>query len=99
MQYVVQNHRDQNKTKTSIVHDQLLETSSLESVINWRKDIIRGIQSKFVYQSTSPDYYEPMEDWEVEENTNIDVFEEIEENYLQSFEYAEAQVNMLDEVP
>jgi hypothetical protein len=52
-----------------------------------------------VYQSTSPDYYEPMEDWEVEENTNIDVFEEIEENYLQSFEYAEAQVNMLDEVP
>jgi hypothetical protein len=31
-----------------------------------------------------------MEDWEVEENTNIDVVEEIEENYLQSFEYAEA---------
>jgi hypothetical protein len=35
-----------------------------------------------VYQSTSPDYYEPMEYWEVEENTNIDVLEEIEENYL-----------------
>jgi hypothetical protein len=29
-----------------------------------------------------------MEDWEVEENTNIDVVEENEENYLQSFEYA-----------
>jgi hypothetical protein len=35
-----------------------------------------------VYQSTFPDYYELMEDWEVEENTNIDVVEEIEENYL-----------------
>jgi hypothetical protein len=35
----------------------------------------------------------------VEENTNIDVLEEIKENYLQSFKYAEAQVNVLDEVP
>jgi hypothetical protein len=34
-----------------------------------------------VYQSTSPDYYEPMEHWEVGENTNVDVFEKIEENY------------------
>jgi hypothetical protein len=31
-----------------------------------------------------------MKNWEVEENTNIDVFEEIEENYLRSSEYAEA---------
>ncbi len=35
----------------------------------------------------------------MEKNTNIDVLEEIEENYLQSSKYAEAQVNMLDEVP
>jgi hypothetical protein len=35
-----------------------------------------------VYQSTSPNYYELMEDWEVEENTNIDVLEETKENYL-----------------
>jgi len=34
-----------------------------------------------VYQSTSPDYYEPMEHWEVDENINVDVFKEIEENY------------------
>jgi len=34
----------------------------------------------------------------VEENTNIDVVEEIGENYLQSFEYAKAQVNVLDEI-
>jgi hypothetical protein len=40
-----------------------------------------------------------MEYWEVEENTNIDVLEEIEENYLWSYEYAKAQVNVLDEVP
>jgi hypothetical protein len=40
-----------------------------------------------------------LEDCEVEENTNIDVFEEIEIFYLQSSEYVEAQVNMLDEVP
>jgi hypothetical protein len=31
-----------------------------------------------------------MENWEVEENINIDVVEEIEENYLRSFEYVEA---------
>jgi hypothetical protein len=31
-----------------------------------------------------------MEDMEVEENTNINVFEEIEENYLKSSEYAKA---------
>jgi hypothetical protein len=37
--------------------------------------------------------------WEVEENTNIDVLEEVEKIYLQSSEYAKAQVNMLDEVP
>jgi hypothetical protein len=34
-------------------------------------------------------YYELVEDWEVEENTNINVFEDIEENYLRSFEYEE----------
>jgi hypothetical protein len=35
-----------------------------------------------VYQSASLNYYELVEDWEVEENTNIDVVEKIEENYL-----------------
>jgi hypothetical protein len=40
-----------------------------------------------------------MEDWEAEENTNIDVFEKIEENCLRSFKYVEAHVNVLDEIP
>jgi hypothetical protein len=31
-----------------------------------------------------------MEQWEVDENTNVDVFEEIEENYPRSSEYAGA---------
>ncbi len=35
----------------------------------------------------------------MEENTNINVVEETEENYLRSFEYVEARVNVLDEVP
>jgi predicted solute-binding protein len=39
-----------------------------------------------------------VEDWEVEKNTNIDMVEEIEKNYLWSFEYAEAHVNVLDEL-
>jgi hypothetical protein len=38
-----------------------------------------------VYQSASPNYYEPMEDWEVEENSNINVLAEIKENYLRPF--------------
>jgi hypothetical protein len=51
-----------------------------------------------VYQSAFPDYYKPVEHWEVDENTNVDVFEKIEENYPQSSKYAEAQVNVLDQV-
>ncbi len=47
---------------------------------NQGRDVTGGIQPKFVYQSTSLDYYEPVEDWEVDENTNVDVCEEIEEN-------------------
>jgi hypothetical protein len=35
-----------------------------------------------VYQFALPDYYELVDDWEVEENTNINVVEEIEKNYL-----------------
>jgi hypothetical protein len=31
-----------------------------------------------------------VEHWEVDENTNVDVFEQIEENYPRSFEYVEA---------
>ncbi len=67
-------------------------------MINQGKDVIGGIQPKFVYRSTSPNYYEPMEQWEVDENTNVDVFEEVKENYPQSSEYAEAQVNVLYEI-
>jgi len=51
-------------------------------VISQKRDVTKGIQPKFVYQSTYPYYYEPMEDWEVEEHTNIDVVEETKENYL-----------------
>ncbi len=40
-----------------------------------------------------------MENWEVEENTNIDVVKETGKNYLWSFEYAKAWVYVLDKVP
>jgi hypothetical protein len=40
-----------------------------------------------------------VEDWEVEKNANINVFKENKEKYLRPFEYVEAQVNVLDEVP
>jgi hypothetical protein len=96
---VVQSWRDQDGVGTSTVLDQLHEISSPESVNSQIKDVTWGIQPRFVNQSASPDYYELVEDWEVEENTNINVVEEIEENYLWSFEYVEAQVNVLDEVP
>jgi len=35
----------------------------------------------------------------VDENTNVDVFEETEKKYPRSSKYAKAQVNVLDEVP
>jgi hypothetical protein len=38
-----------------------------------------------VYQYAYLDYYEPMEQYEVDEYTNVDVFEEIEENYPRKF--------------
>jgi hypothetical protein len=34
----------------------------------------------------------------VDESTNVDVFEEIEENYPRSSKYVEAQANALDEI-
>jgi hypothetical protein len=37
-----------------------------------------------------------MEHWEVDENTNVDVFKEIKENYPRSSKYVETQVNTLD---
>ncbi len=95
---MVQSRKNQNRAKTFVVPGQLQEISSLESVINQGRDVTRGTQPKFVYQSTSPDYYELMEHWEVCENTNVDVFEEIKENYPRSSKYAKAQVNALDEV-
>ncbi len=51
-----------------------------------------------MYQSAFPNYYEPVEHWEVDENTNVDVFEESEENYPRSSDIAKAQVNALDEI-
>jgi hypothetical protein len=40
-----------------------------------------------------------VEHWDVDENTNFDVFEESKENYPRLFKYVEAQVNALDELP
>ncbi len=61
MQSVVQNHRDQDGARTSVIPNQSKEISSLESVISWNRDVIGGIQPRFMYQSTSPYYYELME--------------------------------------
>jgi hypothetical protein len=49
LQYVVQNHRDQDKVSTFVVLWQLHEISSLESMTNRRRDVIRNIQPKFMY--------------------------------------------------
>ncbi len=89
-QYVVQSPRDQGRVGTFVVFGQPQEISSPKSMTNWGKDVTRGIQPTFVYQSASPYYYEPMEHWEVDENTNVDVFEETEGNYLRSSKYAKA---------
>jgi hypothetical protein len=45
---VVQSCKDQDETWTSIVLDELLEISNPKSIINQRKDITRGIESRFV---------------------------------------------------
>jgi hypothetical protein len=42
-----------------------------------------------VYQFAFPNYYKPVENWEVDENTNVDVFEEAKEYYPRS-EYVKA---------
>ncbi len=67
-------------------------------MISWGSDVTRGIQPRFVYQFASLDYYKLVEHCEVDENTNVDVFEKIEENYPWSSKYEEAQMNTLDEV-
>jgi hypothetical protein len=87
---MVQSCRYQDGARISVVLDQPQEISSLKSVTNRKRDVTGGIQPRFVYQSTSPNYYEQVEHWEVDENTNVDVFEETEENYPRSFKYAKA---------
>ncbi len=96
--FIIQSHKDQDGARTSILPNKSQEFSSPKSMTSRGRDVTRGIQPKFVYQSTSPNYYEPVEHWEVDENTNVDVFEETEENQPQSFEYAKVQVNAFDEV-
>jgi hypothetical protein len=95
---VAQSHKYQDEVGNPIVSNQLQEISSPESMTNRRRDIIGSIQPKFVYQFAFLDYYEPMENWEVNENTNVDVFEKINEIYSKSSEYAKAQMNVLDEI-
>jgi isopentenyl phosphate kinase len=58
---VVQNCSDQDEVGKFVVRNQLQEISSLELVTSPRKDVTGGIQPKFVYHSTSLDYYELME--------------------------------------
>jgi len=94
---VVQSRKDQDKAGTFVVLDHSQEISSPESMTNLGRDVIGGIQPRFMYECASPNYYEPMEHRKVDENTNVDMFEESEENYPRS-KYAEAHVNVLDEV-
>ncbi len=58
---------------TYVVSNQPKDISNTESVTNRGRDVIGGIQPKFMCQSTSPCYYELVEHWEVDENTNVDV--------------------------
>jgi hypothetical protein len=96
---MVQSQRDHDEAWTFVVLDHPQEISSPKSVNSGGRDVTGSIQPRFVYQSTSLNYCEPVEDWEVEENTNINVVEKTEENYLRSSKYVEAHVNVLDEVP
>jgi hypothetical protein len=79
---MIQIQKNQDGTRTFEVFDQMQKISSLESLTNQKRDVIGGVQPMFVYQSTSLNYYELVEDSEVEENTNINVVEETKENYL-----------------
>jgi hypothetical protein len=47
-----------------------------------KKGCYKRYTTQVCVSSTSLNYYEPVEEWEVEENININVVEEIEENYL-----------------
>jgi len=51
------NHSNEQMKYTSQPHEIL----SPKLMTSQRRDVVRGIQPKFVYQSTSPNYYEPMQ--------------------------------------
>jgi len=59
---VVQSRRDQGGVGTFVIHNQMQEISNPQLVDSQRKDVIGDIQPRFVYQSTSPFYYELVED-------------------------------------
>ncbi len=81
-QYVVYNQIDQDGVSTSIILDQSQEISSPKLMNSRGRDVIGGIQPRFMYQFAFKIYYELMEDWEVVESININVVENIEGNYL-----------------
>jgi hypothetical protein len=58
---MVQSCKDQDGARTLAVLDQLHEISSPVLMTSRRRDVTRGIHPMFAYQSTSSNYYEPME--------------------------------------
>jgi hypothetical protein len=62
-------------------------------MISRGRDVTGRIQPRYVYQFTFLIHHEPMEHWEVDENTNVDVFQETKENNPRPSKYAKAQVN------
>jgi hypothetical protein len=51
---------------------------------------VNTIRTPFVYQSTSPKYHEPIKDWDMEDNYDLDIPKWANVNYPIPFLYNDA---------
>jgi hypothetical protein len=58
---MVQSQGDQDKVGIFVILDKSQEISNPESMSSRGRDVIGGMQRRFVYQITSLDYYELVE--------------------------------------
>ncbi len=65
-------------------------SSSLEFMNSQWSDYNRCINLPFVYQKTSLEYYEPMEDWDMEDDYDLSILNWVDANYLRTFMYEHA---------
>ncbi len=64
---------------------------------SWQSDYNKDTNAPFVYQSTSLEYHELVEDLDVESNYGLSILKWVDANYLITYVYDDAHMNVPEE--